>query len=64
MASVMVGQGEAYTSENLGTPLGETVSGRALEQDSWKVVPHQWVVGPWLGNMVAGLPSPEELVHI
>lgn len=56
MASVAVG-GEKHLRS--GDSLGETVSGRALEQDSWKVAPHQWVVGPWLGDMVAGLPSPE-----
>lgn len=26
--------------------------GEAVEQDSGKVVPHQWMAGPWLGDMV------------
>lgn len=35
MASVLVGWGEPYASENLGSPLGK-LSGIALEQDSGK----------------------------
>lgn len=52
MASVLVGWGEPYASENLGSPLGK-LSGIALEQDSGKVAPQQWMAGHWQGEMVA-----------